>query len=98
MIMGMSPDIRAQKMSKVLQSFVATKSVQLLDGIKAPQDVNFKTSHHSPLKPRKKMKRANSEQVVQLQSHADKKEPLDTSAMRNHHEKLPAIHKAEILT
>ena len=85
-------------MSKVLQSFVSTNSVQLLDGIKASQD--NKTSHHSPIKPRKKMKRANSEQVVQFQSnHADKKEPLDVITNgRNHHEKLPSIHKADILT
>lgn len=113
--MGMSPDIRAQKVSKVLQSFVSTKSHMLLDGIKAQnphENTNpLKTSIISPLKTRKKMKRANSEQVVVFKSahqqpyqteRKDQQLLENTSLSSKKHlncgEKLPAIHKAEILT
>ena len=57
-------------MSKVLQSFVSTKSVKLLDGVKA-QPIEVKPSYPSPVKLNKKMKRANSEQVVQLAKRDD---------------------------
>ena len=58
----------------------------------------MKASYYSPVKTSKKMRRANSEQVVQIESYrADKKEPLEQSASRNN-EKLPSIHKTEVLT
>lgn len=60
----------------------------------------MKASYYSPVKGSKKLKRANSEQVVQImsQSHrTDKKELLEQSASRNN-EKLPSIHKTEVLT
>ena len=44
--------------------------MKLLDGVKA-QPIEVKTSYPSPIKLNKKMKRANSEQVVQLAKRDD---------------------------
>ena len=58
----------------------------------------MKASYYSPVKGSKKLKRANSEQVVQIESHrTDRKELLEQSASRNN-EKLPSIHKTEVST